>query len=499
MKNYLLFDLDGTLTDPKAGICTCVQYALASFGIDEPDLDKLEPFIGPPLKDSFMKYYNMDETQAEAAIEKYRERFRDTGIFENRLYDGIPQMLEALNSKGMYMAVASSKPEEFVKRILEHFKIAKYFKVIVGSEMDGTRVQKDEVINEALRRLFGNWPIERSKVYMIGDRSYDAEGARKAGVECVGVTYGYGSMEELREAKCDYIVRSVEELRSFLLRGTEEPQKANPSRRIWQMLLPFLLFFLTRNVAMNAGAMLLGAIGNNISGGEFLFIRDAQGVPESLTGNGAVLLSAFAYAVGALSILKIARQMIAKTAEDMKLLHIKAEPGKSYAFLALAAVGLALGGDLLFFRIGMIANSESYQEVAQSQYAAALPVGLICFGIITPIAEELLFRGIIYSCLRRYMKLFSAMLISAAFFAVYHGNSVQGIYAVVLGLLMAYAYEYFGDFKMSVAVHVLANVLAYVLSSLKLPPALLSWPACVVCLACGVAGVWLLNRQKKIF
>nr|WP_300841320.1 CPBP family intramembrane glutamic endopeptidase [uncultured Acetatifactor sp.] len=147
----------------------------------------------------------------------------------------------------------------------------------------------------------------------------------------------------------------------------------------------------------------------------------------------------------------------------------------------------------------MIANSESYQEVAQSQYAAALPVGLICFGIITPIAEELLFRGIIYSCLRRYMKLFSAMLISAAFFAVYHGNSVQGIYAVVLGLLMAYAYEYFGDFKMSVAVHVLANVLAYVLSSLKLPPALLSWPACVVCLACGVAGVWLLNRQKKIF
>ena len=128
MKKYLLFDLDGTLTDPKVGICTCVQYALSSFGIEEPDLDKLEPFIGPPLKDSFQKYYNMDDAQAEAAIEKYRERFRDTGIFENKLYDGIPQMLNALNSQGMFMAVASSKPTEFVRRILDHFGIGKYFK-----------------------------------------------------------------------------------------------------------------------------------------------------------------------------------------------------------------------------------------------------------------------------------------------------------------------------------------------------------------------------------
>ena len=145
MKKYLLFDLDGTLTDPKVGICTCVQYALSSFGIEEPDLDKLEPFIGPPLKDSFMKYYDMDEARAEAAIEKYRERFRDTGIFENKLYDGIPQMLNALNSQGMFMAVASSKPTEFVRRILDHFGIGKYFKVVVGSEMDGTRVQKEEI------------------------------------------------------------------------------------------------------------------------------------------------------------------------------------------------------------------------------------------------------------------------------------------------------------------------------------------------------------------
>ena len=174
MKQYLLFDLDGTLTDPKVGICTCVQYALASFGIEEPDLDKLEPFIGPPLKNSFMNYYHLTEEQAEEAIEKYRERFKDTGIFENKLYDGIEQMLIALNSKGMHLAVASSKPQVFVERILEHFHIARYFRVVVGSELDGTRVNKEEVIEEALRQLFGDKPVDKSQVYMIGDGSFHA-------------------------------------------------------------------------------------------------------------------------------------------------------------------------------------------------------------------------------------------------------------------------------------------------------------------------------------
>ena len=121
MKKYLLFDLDGTLTDPKVGICTCVQYALASFGIEAPDIDKLEPFIGPPLKDSFMQFYHMDSEQADAAIAKYRERYSEVGLFENTVYEGIPQMLRTLKAKGMLLAVASSKPTVFVERILQHF------------------------------------------------------------------------------------------------------------------------------------------------------------------------------------------------------------------------------------------------------------------------------------------------------------------------------------------------------------------------------------------
>lgn len=123
MKKYLLFDLDGTLTDPKIGITTCVQYALHSFGIEEPDLDKLEPFIGPPLRDSFMEFYGFTPEQAEKAVAKYRERFQDTGIFENEVYAGIPEMLKNLQSNGYFLAVASSKPQVYVERILEHFDL----------------------------------------------------------------------------------------------------------------------------------------------------------------------------------------------------------------------------------------------------------------------------------------------------------------------------------------------------------------------------------------
>lgn len=215
LKEYLLFDLDGTLTDPKVGICTCVQYALQAFGIEEPDIDKLEPFIGPPLKDSFREFYHMDDMQAEAAVAKYRERFQDVGLFENEIYEGVPKMLKDLYEKGLHLAVASSKPTVFVERILEHFGIRKYFQVVVGSELDGRRVNKDEVVREALRQLFGEKPVQRDKVYMIGDRRFDVEGAKALGVDSVGVTYGYGGMEELKEAKADYIVQSVEELHFF--------------------------------------------------------------------------------------------------------------------------------------------------------------------------------------------------------------------------------------------------------------------------------------------
>ena len=498
MKNYLLFDLDGTLTDPREGICTCVQYALASFGIEEPDLVKLEPFIGPPLKDSFMKYYGMDHTQAQAAVEKYRERFQDTGIFENKLYDGIPEMLRTLNSRGMFLAVASSKPTVYVKRILEHFQIAKYFKVIVGSELDGTRTNKDEVVAETLNKLFGEKPVDKEKVYMIGDRCFDVEGAHVLGVEAVGVTYGYGGMEELKEARADYIVRSVGELEKFLMRGTEEERKLTAGQRIGQIVIPFLLFTMVRNIGFNVASLILYHVGNNLLGGAFLFIRNDQGGLEGFTGNAVNLASAAGFLAAAVAISGIAKKTIGKTAEDMKLMHIKEEPSRHYVLLGSAALGFILGINLLLMQVGAIDASETYQAVAESQHAAWLPVGLLCYGLITALSEELLFRGILYSCFRRYMKLSAAMVMSGALFALYHGNSVQGIYAFVMGCFMAYAYEYFGDFRMPVLVHMLANLLAYGMGYVMIPK-VAYWPLCIAGLVCGGGSIWALHKDKKVF
>lgn len=218
MFEYILFDLDGTLTDPKEGITKSVQYALASVDIDEPDLDKLEPFIGPPLHESFMEFYGFDRDMAMKLVEKYRERFNVTGIFENKIYPGIADMLKVLKEAGCKIYIASSKPTVLVERILDHFDIRKYFDSVVGSNLDGTRTKKEEVVEEALRQL----ACVKEKTAMVGDRKFDIEGARAFGLIGVGVSFGYAQGNELEEAGADYIVDSVEELQKLLLSGGKE-------------------------------------------------------------------------------------------------------------------------------------------------------------------------------------------------------------------------------------------------------------------------------------
>lgn len=217
MYNYILFDLDGTLTDPKEGITKSVQYALADFGIDEPNLDKLEPFIGPPLKESFMEFYGFTNEDALRAVDKYRERFVVTGIFENEIYDGIADLLEELQEKGFKISIASSKPTVLVERILDYFDIAKYFDYVVGSEMDGRRTKKEEVVEEALRQMVPEG-VDRKQVAMIGDRKFDVEGAKAFGLTSIAVSYGYAPNGELEAAGAEFIVDTVQELRQLLLK-----------------------------------------------------------------------------------------------------------------------------------------------------------------------------------------------------------------------------------------------------------------------------------------
>lgn len=212
-KQQILFDLDGTLTDPMIGITKSVQYALRAYGIQVERLEDLCPFIGPPLRDSFMKYYGFDPDQATEAIWKYREYFSVTGLYENKEYAGIKEMLEALRDEGKKLYVATSKPELFAKKILEHFQMAEYFTFIGGASMDETRVKKGDVIGYVLEE---NQITDLSQVVMVGDREHDIIGAKEAGIESVGVLYGYGSREELEEAGANEIVSTVEALRNLL-------------------------------------------------------------------------------------------------------------------------------------------------------------------------------------------------------------------------------------------------------------------------------------------
>lgn len=214
---YLLFDLDGTITDPKVGITTCVQYALEHFGIHEPDNDKLEPFIGPPLQDSFEQFYHMDAETAKQAVAKYRERFQTVGLYENEIYDGMADLLKTLKEGGCRLAVASSKPTVFVKKILEHFDVAQYFDVVVGSELNGSRSKKEEVVQEALRQLDPKGQASSGQMVMIGDRCFDVQGAKAHHLDSIGVAYGYAAEGELQQAGATFVVDTVEELGRLLL------------------------------------------------------------------------------------------------------------------------------------------------------------------------------------------------------------------------------------------------------------------------------------------
>ncbi|MBQ4160271.1 MAG: HAD-IA family hydrolase [Clostridia bacterium] len=216
MYNYILFDLDGTLTDPKEGITKCVQYALAACGIDEPNLDNLLSFIGPPLVDEFMRVYGFSKEKAEFALAKYRERFPAKGLYENKIYPGAAQMLAALKQSGRKIALATSKPQPYAEKILEHFKIKDYFDVIVGATFDSKRNDKADVVAEVLKQ-FGITDADKASVIMVGDRKHDVLGASKNGIKTVGLRLGYAEPGELEEAGAIYIADDIADLENYLL------------------------------------------------------------------------------------------------------------------------------------------------------------------------------------------------------------------------------------------------------------------------------------------
>ena len=212
-KEFILFDLDGTLTNPYEGITKSVQYSLASFGIDE-NQKNLKRFIGPPLTWAFKEYYGFDDEKAAQAVKKYRERFSTKGLYENDLYEGIPELLDTLKKSGSEIILATSKPIEFSEKIIDYFDLTQYFSFMAGSTLKGERDTKAEVIEYALNEMN---ITDLSQAVMIGDREHDIYGAKANNIESIGILYGFGNREEFEKAGADYICDTVDNLGKLIL------------------------------------------------------------------------------------------------------------------------------------------------------------------------------------------------------------------------------------------------------------------------------------------
>ena len=218
-KTYILFDLDGTISDPKVGITKSVQFSLNSQGIEVEDADTLTHFIGPPLRDSYKLYYGFNDEETERVVEKYREYFSEKGIFENNLYEGMDILLKTLSGMGKQLIIATSKPTVYAEIILKHFEISQYFSFVSGSELDGRRSKKSEIIKYA----FDNMGITAAEeAIMIGDREHDIIGANEMGIDSIGVLYGYGNLRELTDARATFIVENVGDIGELLWNGNRD-------------------------------------------------------------------------------------------------------------------------------------------------------------------------------------------------------------------------------------------------------------------------------------
>lgn len=521
MYHYVLFDLDGTLTDPKEGICKSVQYALHAMDIEEPDLDNLERFIGPPLKTSYREFYGMDDEQCDFGVKKYRERYSAVGIFENEVYRGMKELLDNLQKKGVHMAIASSKPRPFVERILEHFELASYFEVVCGSDLDNNKAEKIDVMREALATFFDITEdkvpeaddenvsnpktfLEATKkakrmipvddVLMIGDRKFDVFGAKHFFLDSVGVTYGYAEEGELEAAEATYITDDLKQIYEIVTEETYPDRCRDKSaiQKSFQVLLPLVYDFVIKYGIL---FILQVGLGFALSG----LLKSQATFVANNSAKIAVCFDALATAVCAFVFLLWYRrekeEFISKVVKRRVYKKLKSD---CVLIMALGS-SVAIFLNMIFSYIQMFVSSEAYKEVASVQYSVSIVTGLFIYGGIKPLAEELLFRGVIYGRMKRFYPVSLCIPFSALIFGAYHGNWIQLVYGFVMGCILAYLYEKYRSIYASLLFHAVANIVVFLISEIsQLNQALfhITWVFVFGVLSVGLACiVW--NRCKK--
>lgn len=488
MYQYILFDLDGTLTDPKEGITKSARYALKGMGIEENNMEKLEPFIGPPLRESFQEFYGLEGEENQQAVTLFREYFEKEGIRENEIYPGISGLLHELKEKGFMLAIASSKPQEFVHIVLKNFGIEECFSVIVGSERDGLRDTKTEVMQEAINQLKkkSGRRYQPEKVLMVGDRKYDVEGAHSFGVDSAAVTYGYAPEGELEACAPTYLVEDAGQLREVITGEKSYLQYRDvPSfRKAFEILCPLLVYWAVQLFVFNG-----------------LYYLAVKYLEYDTTGLSR--LSVYLNAAAAIATWPILSYYYKKSGMfDTSHIITRRKNRKfkrEWILVVAYAISLGVGLNVLVAYLQLANLSGSFQQVAGTQYSVPLVVGLVVYGILTPFTEELLFRGVIYNRIRKYFPVSIAIVFSGVIFGCYHGNIVQMLYALVMGFVMALLYEYYGLFHVPVLFHCSANIMVYVLSkgSAFAPgQAAILYGCILLALAAGISW-WYLNCYRK--
>lgn len=398
---------------------------------------------------------------------------------DNAIYEGIPELLSDLQACGYHLAAVSSRPEQTVKVWLKQAQIAQYFDVIAGVGDQDEDMHRADVLTDALNRLFHYRNHKKNQVVMVCGSEADLSSARELGVTGVYANYGNCSKKNPDGADREWSVDSIAQLRALLIKEQDLTPKniqaevkaaakekgPSPIMLVWKFLYPFLLFYFAGEFFRQAFGYVVMFLAEGIRPIYNFAIVAADSSDEAwaISGNGNALIQMLTllavYVV--LYVLAGGRENLPKAKETGTCFKWT----EWIAWIILGMV-LALGLNFIFAGMGWLSSSASYQEVADNLYAVGIPMGLLLYGICSPLTEELLFRGIIFSEVKSFMKPFGAALLSSALFGIYHGNMVQMAYSAIIGMVFAYAYHFSGQFAVPVVLHGVINAVVFLLSSL---------------------------------
>ena len=467
----VLFDLDGTLIDSTEGMVRSVQYALGTVGKTENDLRNLRRYLGAPLREAFQEYAGLSEEEAGRASEAYRDYFSRDGMYIASVYPGIPEMLYALKRAGMTLGVVTSKETAQAVRILQQLQLARCFDVIIGCRPEETNIPKGALIEEALNVL-GKQQL-RGEVVFVGDRFYDVQAAHGAGIAAAGVSYGYGTAGELAQSGADCVAGNVMGLAQCLMRGGQMVSRGNAGapmttgQKILEVMIPILLWLAITNIVSLIGGGIYGVIkvneyitgGGDVSSAPQVILQEMMQSDMNMIN---MLLSGIANIISIPVFFSIFKKDTLRLTGRRTSLKAEKKPG---AVNTLTALFMGLGiSVVLNIIIAMTPIAQWMYEMNPGRYDMldSLPLwaSFIVTCLLAPVAEELLFRALVFRRMRRFTGYMTAAFVSAAIFGFVHFDVVTGIAAFIIGVIMAMLYEYTGSIFTSMFFHFGFNLYA---------------------------------------